>query len=168
LCSALSPAHADDQLKPWVLLGGRVTMLVPQGMALMSESDKAEKYTNPEPPAYVLSTEDWLVNITFDLKKIPLKPQEVRENEKPMRQTFSRSKINSSSVRKINGVEFVILNVDIAAGDATVHNLMAMTSLDDRMLLISYNCVLDVDPACGEIGPRIIESIVLKPSAPAQ
>jgi hypothetical protein len=116
----------------------------------------------------VLSTEDWLVNITFDLKKIPLKPQEVRENEKPMRQTFSRSKINSSSVRKINGVEFVILNVDIAAGDATVHNLMAMTSLDDRMLLISYNCVLDVDPACGEIGPRIIESIVLKPSAPAQ
>lgn len=168
LCSALPPAHADAQLKPWVLLGGRVTMLVPQGMALMSDSDKAEKYTNPEPPAYVLSTEDWLVNITFDLKKIPMKPAEVRENEQMLRQAFPGAKINSSGVKKLNGADFVVVDLDADVPDGTVHMLVAMTSLENRMLLISYNCMLDVDPACGEIGPRLIESIVLKPRTPAK
>ncbi len=144
-------------------------MLVPQGMTLMSDADRLEKYNRPEPPAYVLTSEDWLVNITFDLKKFPMKPAEVRENEKVIQQLFPPgSKVNSSGVRKLNGVEFVVIDVDTTLPDGIVHVLIAMTSLDDRMLLISYNCFLDEDPACGEIGPRLIESIVLNPKKPAK
>ncbi len=168
LCWAAAPAHADDQLKPWNLLGGRVQMLAPHGMTLMSDADRLEKYNRPEPPANVLTSEDWLVNITFDLKKIPMKPEEVRENVNIMRQAFPGSKINSSGVRKLNGVEFVVLDVDTTLPDGIVHMLIAMTSLDDRMLMISYNCFLDEDPNCGAIGPRLIESIVLKSKAPAK
>ena len=76
--------------------------------------------------------------------------------------------MNSSGVRKLNGVEFVVFDVDSDAEDARIHNLIALTSLDDRMLLISYNCVISMDSRCGEIGPRIIESIVLKPKAAAK
>jgi len=165
---ALSTAQEKAPLKPWNLLGGRVSILAPSAMAMMSDSDKAEKYTAAEPPAYVLTNDDWTLNITFDLKKIPMKPEEVRANEEGMRKALSAGKINSSGVKKLNGLEFVMIDVDSEAEDATIHNLIAMTSLDDRMLLISYNCVLDSDPKCGEIGPRIIESIVIRPKPAAK
>src|SRR5262245_58809937 len=98
VCSAVPPARAADELKSWDLLGGKVRMLAPQGMTLMNDADRLEKYNRPEPPAYVLTSEDGLVNVTFDHKKIPMKPEEVRASEKELLQGFAGSKINSSGV----------------------------------------------------------------------
>jgi hypothetical protein len=165
LTVATAVSGATDSLKPWNLLGGKVTMLVPPGLALMSEADKREKYPGDNAPAYVLTNEDWSTNIAFDHKKISMKPGEVHELEQPMRQHMSNAKINWSGVRKLNGVEFLLIDADVRLEDATVHNLIAVTSLEGRMLVISYNCILEFDPKCGAKGPPMINSIVLNPGA---
>lgn len=140
-------------------------MLVPPGLIMMSDADKREKYPGEHAPAYVLTNEDWSVNIAFDHKKIPMKPGEAGELEAPLRKQMAGAKINGSGVRKLNGVEFLVIDADIRPDDLTVHNLIAVTSLEGRMLVISYNCILDIDPKCGALGPQLIESIVLTPNA---
>jgi hypothetical protein len=165
----IGTAQADEPLQSRVLLGGKVTMLAPRGLVLMSDADKSEKYPGQNAPAYVLTNEDWSVNIAFDHKQIPMESTEVGELEQPIRQQMAGAKINSSGMRKINGSDFLVIDADVTMpDDLKVHNLIAMTSLDGRMLVISYNCVLDFDSNCGAIGPRLIESIVLKPKAAAK
>jgi hypothetical protein len=156
---------ANESLKPWNLLGGKVTMLVLPGLTLMSEADKREKYPGDNAPAYVLTNEDWSTNIAFDHKKLSMKPGEVHELEQPMRKHMSNAKINWRGVRKLNGIEFLLIDADVRLEDATVHNLIAVTSPEGRMLVISYNCILDFDPKCGVKGPPLINSIVLNPGA---
>jgi hypothetical protein len=166
LCIGVAQAAGPLQLR--TLLDGKVAMSVPSGLGLMSDADKSERYPGRNAPAYVLTNEDWSVNIAFDHKQVPMKPAEVGELEGPMRQQLAGAKINSSGVRKINGADFLVIDADITRPDATIHNLMAITSLEGRMLVISYNCLLNLDVTCGAIGPRLIESIVLKPRATAK
>ena len=52
------------------------------------------------------------------------------------------------------------IDADIRRDDLTVHNLIAVTSIEGR--------VLDFDPKCGALGPKLIESIVLTPGATAK
>ena len=165
---ALSGAQAADPLQSRTLLDGKVTMLVPGGLAPMSDADKKERYPGRNAPAYVLTNDDWSVNIAFDLKQIAMKPEEVAELEAPMRQQLSAAKINAIGVRKLNGADFLVIDADMTTPDATIHNLIAMGSLDGRMLVISYNCLLNQDPACGAIGPKLIGSILTKPAVAAK
>jgi hypothetical protein len=151
------------------LLDGKIAMLVPQELTFMSDADKRERYPGRNAPAYVLTNDDWSVNVAFDLKQVPMKPTEVGELEQPMLQQLSGAKVNSSGVRKINGIDFLVIDADMDMPDAAkLHNLITVTSLEGRMLVISYNCLLNFDPACKAIGPKMIESIILKPKAPAK
>jgi hypothetical protein len=162
-------AQATEPLQSRLLLDGKVTMLVPQNLKFMSDADKRERYPGRNAPAYVLTNEDWSVNLAFDLKQVPMKPAEVGELEKPMLKQLSGAKINSSAVRKINGVDFLVIDADMdMPDDARLHNLITVTSLEGRMLVISYNCLLNFDPACASIGPKMMQSIVLKPKVPAK
>jgi len=166
---SVAVAQAAEPLQSRVLLDGKVTMLVPNGLALMSDADKRERYPGRNAPAYVLTNDDWSVNIAFDHKQLSMKPTEVGELEGPMRQQLAGAKINASGVRKINGADFLVIDADVnMADDAKLHNLIAVTSLEGRMLVISYNCLLNFDAACGAIGPQLVGSIVLKPQAIAK
>ena len=78
-----------------------------------------------------------------------------------MRQQFSGAKLNSSGKRTINGQEFLVFDMDVELSDGTNHNHMAFTSLDGRMLIISYNCMPGRKADCRALGSRVIESIRL-------
>lgn len=155
--------YCVDQLKSRRLLDGKITMLVPPGFSFLSESKRREKYPGPNAPAYALSSFDGTVNIVFDHKRAALKPEEVRKLEDSMRGQFSAVKINAYGVRKLNGVEFLVIDMETPAPDGNTRNVMALTSLEGRLLAVSYNCLPTRDPKCGALGNRLIESIVLLP-----
>lgn len=161
-------AQAEEPLQPRSLLGGKVTMLVPSGLTMMSDADKKERYPGRNAPAYVLTNGDWSVNVAFDHKQITMKPDEVGELEGPMRQQLAGTKINAIGVKKLNGVDFLVIDTDMNQPEAVVHNVIAMGSLEGRMLVISYNCLLNLDKVCGAVGPKLIESIKLKPQPAAK
>ena len=161
-------AIGNGQLQPRKLLDGKITMRVPNGFNFLTESAKREKYPGANAPAYVLSNFDGTINIAFDHKQIAMKPEEVRKLEQPMRAQFSSAKINSAGVRKLNGVEFLIFDIETPGPDGAIRNVMAFTSLESRMLVVSYNCLPSRDAKCGELGARLIESIVLAPKPAAK
>jgi hypothetical protein len=160
-----APIYCADQLQSRKLLDGKVTMLIPPGFGFLSESKKREKYPGANAPAYVLSNFDGTVNIVFDHKKVALKPEEVSKLEDPMRTQFSGLKINSGGVRKLNGVEFLVFDMDTPGPEGNIRNVMAFTSLEGRLLAVSYNCQPSKDPECGALGNKLINSIVLAPGA---
>lgn len=165
----MATAQAAEPLQSRVLLDGKVTMLVPAGLQPMSDAARKERYPGRNAPAYVLTNADSSVNIAFDHKQMPIEPSRIGELEAPIRQQMSSSKINSTGVRKINGADILVIDVDVDLPDGgKLHNLLTMTSYEGRLLAITYNCLLDHDPACAAIGPKMIESIKLKPVAAAK
>jgi hypothetical protein len=156
-------AYCADQLQSRKLLDGKVTMLIPSGFGFLSESKKREKYPGANAPAYVLSNLDGTVNIAFDHKKVAMKPEEVSKLEDPMRAQFSALKVHSGGIRKLNGVEFLVFDMETPGPEGAIRNVMAFASLEGRLLAVSYNCLPSRNPDCGKLGHRLIESIVLAP-----
>lgn len=167
--ASVTLAHAADALQPRTLLDGNVTMLVPAGLQPMSEAARKEKYPGRNAPSSVLTNADASVNVAFDHKQMPFTPEQIVALEGPMRERMSSGKINYIGMKKINGADILVIDVDMVLPDGgQLHNHMAMTSYEGRMLVITYNCLLNLDAACAAVGARVIESINLKPVAAAK
>jgi hypothetical protein len=158
---AAGPAAAEEALESRSLMEGKVTIQVPASFTPMSDEHRKLKYPGANAPALVLTDESSTVNIAIDQKPMAIAPNQIKELEAPMRQQFASAKLNSSGMRSINGNDFLVIDVDVPLTDGTNHNHIAITSLEGRMLIISYNCMLSRDANCGALGNRVIESIRL-------
>jgi hypothetical protein len=158
--------HAADALQQKTLLDGKVTMLVPASFSKLSDEARRIKYPGTNAPSLVLSNFAGDVNIALDHKSVELKPEQLKDLESGFRQQMAGATINASGIRTINGHQFVVFDMDTPAQDGTIHNLIAMTSHDGRMLVVSYNCSLTKDSACGALGTQLVGSIKLS-SKPA-
>jgi len=161
LATAL-PAMAEEKLESRTLLDGKITMLVPAGFAPLSDEYRRAKYPSGNGPAFVLTDESTEVNIAMDHKQNAIAPEQLKLLESPMREQFSSAKINAAGVRAINGREFLVFDLDVELPDGPNHNLLAITSLEGRMLIVSYNCMPARHANCADLGNRLIGSIQVK------
>jgi hypothetical protein len=155
----IGPAGAEEALESRSLLEGKVSMQVPASFTPMSDQHRKLKYPGANAPALVLTDESSTVNVALDHKPMAIAPDQVKLLEEPMRQQFASAKLNSAGMRSINGRDFLVIDVDVSLPDGTNHNHIAITSLEGRMLIVSYNCMLSRDANCGTLGSRVIESI---------
>ena len=162
LVAAALPAMAEEKLESRTLLDGKVTMLVPAEFTPLSDEYRKAKYPGGNGPAFVLTDESTEVNIAMDHKENAIAPEQLKLLEAPMRQQFSAAKVNSSGIRTLNGREFLVFDLDVALPDGPNHNLLAITSLEGRMLIVSYNCMPERHANCAELGNRLIESVQVK------
>ena len=161
LLIVIGPAAAEEALESHSLLDGKVTVQVPAGFAAMSDEHRKIKYPGANAPSVVLTDETTTVNLALDHKPMAIAPKQIPELEAPMRQQFASAKLNSSGMRSINGHDFLVFDFDVQLPDGTNHNHMAFTSLEGRMLIISYNCMPGRNATCAALGNRVIESIRL-------
>lgn len=150
---------AGEKLVVRELLDGKVSMLLPADFTPLPEKYRKLKYPGAHAPTVVMSDESTTVNVALDHKLERLETEHLKELEAEMRQRLKSARFNSAGLRKLSGREFLVMDFDTAARDGTIRNILAMTSLDHRLLGISYNCMVDRDPDCGKLGTRLIESI---------
>jgi len=67
-----------------------------------------------------------------------------------------------SEVRTINGREFFVMELRTPAIDSEIRNIMLGTSLEDRLLLISFNVTKELESGWLPMANRIIESVQVK------
>lgn len=156
--------HAADTLGSRTLLDGKLSMQVPTSFVPMDAAAKKVKYPGANAPAYVLTNGDGSTNIAFDHKPVAMSPDEIPKLEAPMREQFSGLKINSAGTRQINGTNFLMFDFDSPSPDGDIRNLLVMSSLEGKLLVISFNCLPSKDASCGNLGKQLIESISLSPS----
>jgi hypothetical protein len=169
LSVAAVTAHAQDTLRfaEHTALGGKVTLQAPAGFGRMTPEALRIKYPGQRPPTEVLSNERGSINIAFGHTQTAATPAQVRELYAAIEQGIKRAhpaaRFNRNEVVRRGDREFAVLDFWTRASDTTVRNIMLVTSVDDRLLVVSFNVTRELEGEWGPIGERIMESIRVLP-----
>lgn len=163
-CSSLHAA--EPVLEEKSVLGSRVSLLIPKTFTLMSEEMLRAKYPSERRPTLVYTNERGSVNIALNYTKNRMPANELAPFHKSMEGSFKKLYPSAewfrSEVRKINGREFFVMELRTPAVDTEIRNIMLGTSLDDRLLLISFNVTKELEKEWLPTADRIIGSVKVK------
>jgi hypothetical protein len=156
--------HAGDAgLVQADVLAGKVSILLPQSFKRMSADHVALKYPNANRPSLVYTNDAMNVNVAFDHSVHAVTAAQLAVAYEQLaagfRSTYPAATWFRSGMRDINGRRFFVMEMRTPAIDTEVRNIIAGTSLDDRLLIVSFNATKTLEKDWMPIGNRIIESI---------
>ena len=158
----IAPAWAVN-LETRQVLDGKVSLVLPVTFEVMGEAMMSIKYPSERRPTLVFTNPDGSVNVALNhtdnrasLGDIPAVLDAVVgmfNNLYPSAQWYR------SEVVQIGGRPFFLLDLRTPAIDTEVRNLMAGTSLDGRLLFVTFNVTRELEEAWLPTGEAIIRSI---------
>ena len=139
------------QLRRRTFLDGALSLDVPADFQLMSRSKREQRYAAGQRPSVVLTNADSDVNIAFNLTPNEMEPGQRPDFQRQMASLF-RSQVASgdwggSSGTRINGLDWFTIEMRTEALETKVWNLIAGTSFDGRLLLVSFNATAEREEA---------------------
>ena len=156
-------AQPAEALTPKVLLGGTVQVLVPAGFAPMSQELLRVKYPSTRRPTLVYSNASGSINLALNHTANPLQPNQLAEMHQAMETMFKRLYPSAvwfqSGLKTINGRAFFLLDLRTPALDTEIRNLMVGTSLQGRLLLITFNVTQQHEARWLPTAQKILASI---------
>ena len=162
LLAVTASVAAEPKLEERRFLDGKLLLLVPDDFQQMSDAMLRAKYPAERRPTTVLTNPEGSVNVAVNHTQDALHPDRIRESheviDRLFRTMYPSAKWNRSEVTSINGREFFILDLVTPGVDTEIRNVMSVTSLDERFLIITFNCTREREGEWGAIGRRIIES----------
>jgi hypothetical protein len=162
---AFSISHADELITRSAL-NGKVTLLTPKSFGPMPKAILEAKYPSSRRPTEVLSDSTGGVSLAFNHTRNPLTPDQVQEAHASMSKMFHNMYPSAKWIRDEtmdrNGHNFMVFELVTPAVDTKIHNIMYGTSVDNRLLLISFNTTLEQSGQWLPIGKKIMESISIK------
>ena len=130
-------AHADVFNVPELSL----SVDAPEGFQRTSADIVALKWK--QPPAFVVGNERASTTIAADLKSDAIRPEQLGEAEKAFVDMFPKLMPGLKWVRHglvtINGRQWVQMEMTSPAMDTGLHNIMLMTSMSGRLLVLNFN-----------------------------
>ncbi len=167
LLVAAAPGAAMD-LAERLLLDGRVAMLVPEDFELMGEEMMRLKYPSERRPTVVLTNPRGSVNVALNHTQDALPAAEIEQVHEFMdnmfRNVYPSASWNRSEVTSREGRQFFLLDLVTPAVDTKIRNMITGTSVDGRLLLVTFNCTQELEEEWAALGRKIIESIrVIEP-----
>lgn len=163
--AAQSEVVTGDTLKQKPVLSGKATMLIPSQFSLMSSEMLNLKYPSKgHQPSEVYTNNEGTINIALNHTQNKAGEENLAEVKKAMEGQFNRPPINfiKSEIREINGSKVIVMEFVSPAADTMIYNLMVITSLEGRLIMITFNCTESHRKEWEPIGKRIIESIKVK------
>ena len=132
------------KLKEKKVLKDKLSVLLPETFRLMNTQEIKSKYPNGNPPTEVYTSNDLSVNIGFNYTSNQLKSEQVvqafPEVLKQFELLYPSAKWYRKGVSKINGKDFIFLELIIPSIGSNYYNFMSFTSVNDRLLISSFNC----------------------------
>ena len=145
---------------------GSVTLLLPVSFQPMSEEMLRFKYPSERRPSIVYTDPKGAVNVALNHTNDKIPKDAIAETHKIMEQGFRNlypsATWNRSEVLSKSGRSYFIMDLRTPAIDTEVRNIMFGSSLDGRLMQVSFNCTRELEPSWGEYGQRIIESVMLR------
>jgi hypothetical protein len=145
------------------VLDSNLNILIPSDFVLMSEDMLNTKYPIAGArPSEVYTNAAGSINIALKLTQNQVTQENLPEVESALKNQFTSTPniiLNSSEIKLINGQKFVILDFYSQAVDTKIYNLMFVTSLNDRMLIGTFNCTIENLAQWKSVGQKIINSV---------
>lgn len=159
------PRELDVRLHSQSMLDGAVTLDVPVDFRPMSKAQREKRYAAGQRPSVVLANSAGDVNIVFNLTPNEMTFEQLSDFQRQMAALF-RGQIDDgdwigSSTTSIGGLDWFTIEMRTEAFGTKVWNLIAGTSCNGRLLLISFNATNDQED--GWKGPcrKMLESVRL-------
>jgi hypothetical protein len=132
-----------------VVLEGVVSLDIPQGFSRMSDEVAKQKYPMEKRAKSIFTNSEGNVDIlvNYTQNKVPdnqedLLRQALSNNMKKMHPT---AKWHSNEIVEINGHKYALLELTTTAMDTDIHNVMLATTVNGRVLLISFNMAVELE-----------------------
>jgi hypothetical protein len=148
-------------------LVGELYIEIPEDLKEIDEDKVKIKYPGANRPDYVYGTEDMGVNLCYSIKKVELKLSDLESYLKSTGAAIA-SRVGQSNVAQIemdtvNSIPFAIIEFySPTQTEGRIYNLMFTTSLNNRLTMISFNCLESRMKEWEEELPEIFSSIKLK------
>ena len=157
---------AQIQLEKKSLLDNKIELLVPTNFTVMTPEMLAFKYHSANKPQIVFTNEDADVNLVVSLMPQPMQESQVGLFKDFQLATLKKSrpdaKFLSDGVKKINNKNVGYFKFISAAVDQNVFNYYFFTSLDGKVLLLSFNCTEKLLPKWEDAAESIVSSLRVK------
>lgn len=156
----------NSTLKETKLLGD-LYIEIPDDLEEASEEKIKLKYPGAKRPDFVFGTENMEVNLCYSITKTPLKLSELNKyletTSAGIIQQIGKESVPQSYMDTINTVPFAVIEFYSPTEDeGRIYNLMFATSLNDKMVLISFNCLESLLPEWEQDVSEIFSSIKLE------
>lgn len=150
-------------LKPQEILGGKLSLLVPEEFSEMGEEMLRVKYPNERRPTLVYTDASGSINVAINHSNDPMSESEIgafhQQMEGMFRNAYPSATWFDSGVIDIGGKSWLTLNLRTPAVDTEVRNILAGTSVDGRLLLVSFNVTKELESQWIEPAEAIIRSL---------
>jgi len=144
----------------------KVTIQVPREFKVMSDEMLKKKYPKETRPTLVYTNDRGSVNVTANYTNNKVRLDQLPDLRKVVEATYKKSFPTAEWFRNelttINGRQFVLVELRTPAADTIIRNIILATSLDDRLLLISFNVTKELEGAWLATGNKVIESVRVK------
>jgi hypothetical protein len=115
-------------------------------------------------PSEVYTNERGTINVALNHTQNKATEANLPDVKKAMETQFNRAPFTfiKSELKEMNGSQFVILEFISPAVDTKIYNLMAIASLEGRLVMTTFNCTEAERKEWEPVGKKIISSITLK------
>jgi hypothetical protein len=153
------PAQPSAQLRSRTVLDGILTLDVPDEFQAMPNDMREQRYAAGQRPSFVLTNAAGNVNIAFNVTQNEMTLDQLPDFQRRMAALF-RGQVEGddwigSSTTQVNGLDWFTIEMRTEAFGTKVWNLIAGTSLDGRLLLVSFNATTELEsewqPACRQM-----------------
>lgn len=159
-CAAAPPLQVET------LMDGKLSLLLPTNFAPLSAERLARKYPRQQPPQLAYSNPETTVNVAVAHTPHPVPPEQLAaaysHPERGVKSSVPTAKWYQSRMTTINGRAFFLMEFQSPAADVAVRNIMVGTSLDGRLLIVSFNTTEPLEKEWMPVGRKIIQSIEVR------
>ncbi|PXW43979.1 hypothetical protein DET57_11093 [Klebsiella oxytoca] len=161
-CDSSSNSAAD--VNSTKILDGKATIVLPEGYKKMPEEMLVKKYTleaqRPKEVWYVES-EGGKVTMAFSMTANPMKESQLAEFAGMMKKQFGSFSPEVSAVtvngKKMQRLQMTTPDADDAEGG--IYNLMQISSLDNKLLITTFNSTADLKDKYSAAGVEALSSL---------
>jgi len=158
-----STSPSDYPLAEQSVLGGTLSLLLPSGFEPMSQQMLQTKYPSANRPSLVYTNSTGSINIAINHTQNAVQPSQLKQLHQALdsatRQQVPDGNWRFSGFQTYNGTEWVQLEFLSDAADTKIENMMTATSVDGRMLVVSFNVTEELAGEWLPVGREIIQSL---------
>lgn len=143
---------AQEGLEKTKLLDNKIEMLVPKSFHVMTEAEYKIKYPNPKRKvSLILTDKDLEVNLVIDhLKQYDLADDQIEDFKNAQLTAIQKShpegKVIENGVKEVNGKKVGYFKIITQASDQKIFNYFIFTNLEEKVLLMTFNCIEKLKP----------------------
>lgn len=150
--------------KSETILNKHLKVFIPSGFVLMDEvSLKARYPIEGRRPSEVYTNAEGTINIAFNHTLTKGGIADLPQFKQVFERQFNQPGISfmTSELKPINGTDFIVLEFITPSPDGEVYNRMFITSLENRLLMGTFNCSVKLIQEWQSTANKIENSIVV-------